>query len=113
MHWIWRVAIAVGAGSVIGTAWVLGSFRLFQPKNTLQRAFNRVAEGLSVFIGDDAATAMLLVSPPIVLAFVVYGVLTRYLVAKRYPDGQARCRKCGYILRDIPEPRCSECGERI
>jgi len=23
------------------------------------------------------------------------------------------CRKCGYILRGISEPRCPECGERI
>ena len=29
------------------------------------------------------------------------------------PDHETRCRKCGYILRGIPEPRCSECGERI
>jgi len=28
-------------------------------------------------------------------------------------DGETRCRKCGYILRGIPEPRCSECGEII
>jgi hypothetical protein len=26
---------------------------------------------------------------------------------------ETRCRKCGYILRGITEPRCSECGERI
>jgi hypothetical protein len=23
------------------------------------------------------------------------------------------CRRCDYILRGIPEPRCPECGERI
>lgn len=28
-------------------------------------------------------------------------------------ENETRCRKCGYILRGIPEPRCSECGERI
>ena len=113
MHWFWRATIAVGAGSVIGIAWVLSSFRLLPPKTTLQRAFDRVAEGLGVVIGDDASTAMLLITPPIILAFVVYGVLTGYLVAKRYPDDQTRCRKCGYILKGITEPRCSECGERI
>ena len=26
---------------------------------------------------------------------------------------ETRCRKCGYILRGISEPRCPECGERI
>jgi len=28
-------------------------------------------------------------------------------------DGETRCRKCGYILRGISEPRCPECGESI
>jgi len=28
-------------------------------------------------------------------------------------DRETRCRKCGYILRGITEPRCPECGERI
>ena len=28
-------------------------------------------------------------------------------------SGGPRCRKCGYILRGITEPRCPECGERI
>ena len=26
---------------------------------------------------------------------------------------ETRCRKCGYILRGLSEPRCPECGERI
>ena len=32
---------------------------------------------------------------------------------RRHGGGETRCRKCGYILRGITEPRCSECGERI
>lgn len=28
-------------------------------------------------------------------------------------DSETRCRKCGYILRELSEPRCPECGERI
>jgi len=28
-------------------------------------------------------------------------------------DRETRCRKCGYILKGITEPRCSECGEKI
>lgn len=31
----------------------------------------------------------------------------------RRPDNETRCRKCGYILRGLTEPRCPECGERI
>ena len=29
------------------------------------------------------------------------------------PDGHTRCGKCGYILKGLTEPRCSECGEQI
>ncbi|MCZ6653216.1 MAG: hypothetical protein O7D91_09340 [Planctomycetota bacterium] len=28
-------------------------------------------------------------------------------------EGHTRCGKCGYILKGLTEPRCSECGERI
>lgn len=33
--------------------------------------------------------------------------------ADREAARETRCRKCGYILRGITEPRCPECGERI
>ena len=46
------------------------------------------------------------------VVLAIYSWLThRY--GPRAWDGETRCRKCGYILRGIPEPRCSECGERI
>lgn len=44
-------------------------------------------------------------------------VIVYHFVAKRYggirDDNETRCRKCGYILKGITEPRCSECGEWI
>ena len=50
--------------------------------------------------------------PGLVVTLLACGWLT-----KRFrnvdSDGQLHCRKCGYILRGISEPRCSECGERI
>lgn len=30
-----------------------------------------------------------------------------------WADRETRCRRCGYILRGLSEPRCSECGEDI
>jgi hypothetical protein len=36
-----------------------------------------------------------------------------YTTGKPRWDYETRCRKCGYILRGIREPRCPECGERI
>jgi len=47
-----------------------------------------------------------------VLCVVVYVVnYVETYKADRYDE--TRCRKCGYILRGITEPRCPECGERI
>lgn len=41
-----------------------------------------------------------------------YALLTHWFGTRR-EDDETRCRKCGYILRGITEPRCPECGERI
>jgi hypothetical protein len=35
------------------------------------------------------------------------------VVLEKRRDTETRCRKCGYILRGLSEPRCPECGERI
>ena len=48
-----------------------------------------------------------------VVAITVYGLLTRYASPETLAERETRCRKCGYILRGITEPRCPECGERI
>ncbi len=42
----------------------------------------------------------------------VFAVLTLYFMDNVY-GFETRCRKCGYILKGIKEPICSECGERI
>jgi len=49
-----------------------------------------------------------------VIRWVRWAIVTR----KEYKDiipliHETRCRKCQYILRGIPEPRCPECGENI
>ena len=51
---------------------------------------------------------------PVVVACVAAAVVA-VLVARdsRRRDTETRCRKCGYILRGISEPRCPESGERI
>ncbi len=54
------------------------------------------------------------------VAFAVYNALTLrvYHLATcdnddADADHETHCRRCGYILRGITEPRCPECGERI
>ncbi len=44
---------------------------------------------------------------------IIAAVLAHVLTPKERLDGETRCRKCGYILKGLTEPRCSECGERI
>jgi len=51
-------------------------------------------------------------TPPMVIAIIAYCVLCYILRDKNKPR-EVRCRKCGYILKGIREPRCSECGEYI
>ena len=62
-----------------------------------------------------ALTAMVAMRLPLgLLAILIYVKLTRRFHPKAdFLDGETRCRKCGYILKGITEPRCSECGERI
>jgi uncharacterized paraquat-inducible protein A len=49
----------------------------------------------------------------LIIAFLIYGLLTRYLAPSKKTDNETHCRKCQYILKGISEPICPECGERI
>jgi len=48
--------------------------------------------------------------PSLIVGLAAYGIVTHRV---RSLGNETRCRRCGYILRGITEPRCSECGERI
>ena len=90
---------AVLAG-LLGTFVVTGLQRLFLSL----RQDRQIATGAAI-----AVTALLFMTLPM----VVYGVLGR-LYPPAFPfDHETHCRRCGYILRGISEPRCPECGERI
>ena len=65
-----------------------------------------VADRGFAVLADLVALGILAV-PGMVVGIVLYAHL-------RVPGGgQTRCRKCGYILRGLTEPRCPECGEHI
>jgi hypothetical protein len=51
--------------------------------------------------------------PSCFIAVGTYSLLTRYFVPKTQLDKETHCRKCGYTLKGITEPRCPECGEKI
>jgi hypothetical protein len=49
----------------------------------------------------------------VALPGIVIALLACAYLGRRGRVTETRCRKCGYILRGITEPRCPECGERI
>ena len=61
-----------------------------------------------VWIGDFAKGMGLWVVLAVVLAHFLF---VRRRVRK--DGGECLCRKCGYILKGLSEPRCPECGEAI
>jgi hypothetical protein len=114
MHWFWRGAIAIGAGITYSTLLYTG------PRGAWTYFHIKIAQSLrfilepvvGVQLGFEISTAIAYALPIGLLVLVVFGLLTRYW-GRRLLDPETRCRKCGYILRGISEPRCSECGEVI
>jgi hypothetical protein len=84
MHWFWRILI---------------------PLIVLQL--------YTILFGiPDPLSTLVFTTIPALLGILIYAGLTwRYGPIRIDPE--TRCRKCGYILRGISEPRCPECGERI
>lgn len=107
LHWFWRGAIALVVACTYGGLSVT--------------VFEHVHEALADAIVNRTATrpasmgvgiSVAWFAPVALLALATYGLLTIFLV-RPSRDDETRCRKCGYILRGITEPRCPECGERI
>jgi len=46
----------------------------------------------------------------VIASLWLYHRLTSYVPKL---DGHTRCGNCGYILKGLAEPRCTECGRRI
>lgn len=100
MHPFWRGSIAVVAGVMAAATCYTLTFLLIDGRDSNTAIFKAlwVSAVLSVF----------LLSPAV--AVVVHGrLIRRYGLEPR----ETCCRRCGYILRGISEPRCPECGERI
>ena len=100
MHWFWRATIALVAGSPFA---ILALFLYF----AVLAALEPLGFGLSFVVGT-----LVLVTPQ-AITLLFYGYLMKRYGPRAMLERETRCRKCGYILKGISEPRCSECGERI
>jgi hypothetical protein len=114
MHWFWRVTIAVVVGGLCGTVYLVQNLSLsgpfFEITNYTLNVF-RIIYFISPWY-KEIPICFPFATLPIILSFGIYGILT-YIFAREPIANETRCRKCGYILRGIREPICSECGEKI
>ena len=102
MHWLWRSVIGIFVGTIVFMI-VLPFLIVGSPLHSL------LHQHLSV----ELELWLIVVLPCLSAALLVYGQLTRDFAPGRARSRETLCRKCGYILRGISEPRCPECGERI
>ncbi len=82
------------------------------PSGLAMIVINWTYERLMGVFGHPFATfaiTLALTVPGLLVAVFVHRALAKHALA----DGECRCRKCGYILRGLSEPRCPECGERL
>ena len=108
LHWCWRAAIAVACGTCCGQVY-------FFVANHIQMSTMGTPAGLVYRVQPYGLLSGLGVLGFLLCTAVgvwVYAVVNRRFGPSGF-DNETRCRKCGYILRGVTEPRCSECGERI
>lgn len=108
LHWFWRAAGSDGKPFLFAMvsvlmATVLPGVLAFRLTLLLRSDWDLTDSEFVVLL---VLVAMLLAG----LATLMYAFL---IGLRSHNDPETRCRKCGYILRGLTEPRCSECGERI
>jgi len=96
---------------VVGSLLVSASIFLLGPR--VFNATQAVSAGLLPQWMPDVVSAFLVDVPALLICTVPAVAVTALVALHRRRDDDCRCRKCGYILRGISEPRCPECGERI
>jgi len=101
------VAIALTFIAVFVEAIILPNFRYMFYDMLVDPNLQYIPPALEGF-----ATALVWTLPEAVLAVGLFALLGHYWV-KAPEFSETRCRVCGYILRGLSEPRCSECGQQI
>jgi hypothetical protein len=116
LHWFWRGTIAAIAGVMVSGVWcwlwLQQNSRFPVVGRMTYTVFDRLEPSIGADVARIAIQGVACGTPTVLTAFGVYWLLTRWLGGS-HADGELHCRKCGYILRGISEPRCPECGEPI
>ena len=117
MHWFWRVTIAAIFTELVVWLCTIGSWV------SIYISAGEAMNADGVFLRDELINFSDLVIenlwtasvtlPFFVLPIAVYALLTRAYGPQKMLEQETLCRKCGYILKGITEPICSECGEKI
>jgi uncharacterized membrane protein (DUF485 family) len=97
LHWFWQAIIAVAYGCEGFVALI---------------ALTVLWVGATGYVGSRTFGVVYLCLA-VILPTIFYTAVVAVIRTRREFDNETRCRKCGYILRGITEPRCPECGEPI
>jgi hypothetical protein len=103
-----RLIVAVVVGSLVTVALLFAGPWVLQwiEGGVISGWPNQPVPAIVYVLAVDVTALFVLIAPGIVIALWIA------LRGRPFPS-ETRCRKCGYILRGITEPRCPECGERI
>ena len=110
-----RVIIACWLATVVATVASAGEQNylawLSNLGNTMLPPLSHAPSSWEYFRNTLIMASVIILPPSLLaslLAFAIYRII---------PDSKAgtecRCRRCGYILRGLSKPECSECGEVI
>lgn len=97
-----RIGVAAGAGSVVAS---LGYISFVAAMG----GFDHVHTSLLPMVLRIAFTYLL----PVTFAAALIGAVMYRVLPGSMPDGECRCRRCGYILKGLSRPECPECGEAV
>jgi hypothetical protein len=115
MHWFWRALIAMILGYFAYTVATV-VFHIIPPNNPLKSMGFRIWSPIS-FAAYGGGNYLYVFPLQVVCYFVVPTTVSlvtyAFLTRRKPPLPETSCRKCGYILKGITEPRCPECGEKI
>src|SRR5262245_61590981 len=110
MHWFWRAIIAIAAACVFAMLRLFPASHPMMPGVTLFLSTPGILGHLFDYVvgpNYELVRQAIVFGSIAAMAIAVFGALGWGFPVNRLST-ETRCRKCGYILRGISEPRCPE-----